>query len=71
MLIAPQTTEKIIKERKEKKEKVKKRKWHEMAQRGASIMQLRREVHTAEAAAKTAEKIASKCCEEGERAALR
>lgn len=55
----------------EQKAEAKKRKWHEVAKKGESIMQLRREINTAEAAAKTAEKIANKCSEEGQRATLR
>ena len=71
-LITPQNTDKIRKDIQEQKEKVKKRKWYEVTKKGESIMQLKREVHTAEAAAKTAEKFVNKkCFEEGDRAELR
>lgn len=60
-----ETTEKKKKKMQEQKAEAKKRKWHEVAKKGESIMQLRREINTAEAAAKTAEKIVNKCSEEG------
>ena len=62
---------KIIEEKKRRQEEKNKKKWRVEAKKGESLMKLKKELNTAQAAACSALEFGNKCVEERDRAVLR
>ena len=64
-------TEKIIRDREKKQEDRRKRKWHQVAQKGEKIVELKRQANDAEIASRRAEIVSQESDAECQRAVLR